>query len=533
MNRRLLTVCAAILIGACSVPSADTAPKAPPAEADRPAPPAGGVGGGGPNSWPMFGGTPSRNMVNLVEKGLPTDWSTLKGKHRNVRWSAEPGSIAYGAPVVSGGKVFVGTNNERPRNPKVKGDKGVLMCFDEATGNFLWQAVHDKLPNPGENDHEKVGIASSPAVEGDRLYYVSNRCELVCADAEGFLDGENDGVQDEKSKDKTDADVVWRLDMIGELDVYPHYLANCSPVVFGDLVFVVTGNGVEQEEHKVVSPKAPSFLAVEKATGKVAWKDASPGEKIMAGQWANPACGTVKGKDLAVFPGGDGVVYAFEAKTGKPAWKFDCNPAGSEYKVSGRGRRNYIMATPVIHDDKVYVGTGCIPDDGVDIADLWCIDATKSGDLSPQWEKDPDAVEEGGLRPKAGTGGYVWHYGGAPPAGSKRDFAFGRTMSTCAVHDGLVYAAELDGFVHCLDAKTGKKYWEHDVKAAFWASPVVADGKVYIGDEQGFYHVLTHGKEKKPIAKIEMDAGTTAPPVFANGVLFVLNEKKLYAIAGK
>ena len=96
------------------------------------------------NAWPLFGGTPGRNMVNTVDKNVPTEWDVKSGK--NIKWSAHLGSRAYGGPVIAGGKVFVGTNNEAPRNPDIKGDKGVLMCFKESNGKFLWQAVHDKLP---------------------------------------------------------------------------------------------------------------------------------------------------------------------------------------------------------------------------------------------------------------------------------------------------------------------------------------------------------------------------------------------------
>ena len=71
-----------------------------------------------------------------------------------------------------------------------------------------------------------------------------------------------------------------------ELGVVPRFLASCSPLVAGDLVFVVTGNGVGGEKAKVVAPKAPSFLAVNKTTGKVVWSDNSPGDKIMEGQWS-------------------------------------------------------------------------------------------------------------------------------------------------------------------------------------------------------------------------------------------------------
>src|SRR5581483_6438417 len=114
-----------------------------------PEPPAG-------RSWPMFGGTPSRNMANTVEKNIADTWSMKKGKEVNVKWVARLGNNSYAAPVVAGGRVFVGTNNAVPRDPAIKGDKGVLMCFRESDGAFLWQAVHDKLPDP-EQDGPHLG----------------------------------------------------------------------------------------------------------------------------------------------------------------------------------------------------------------------------------------------------------------------------------------------------------------------------------------------------------------------------------------
>src|SRR5947209_10372485 len=84
------------------------------------------------HAWPMFGGTIQRNMVNTRETGVPTDWGTEEGSEKHVKWSAALGSKAYGGPVVADGKVFVGTNNGTPRDPKVKGDKGILMCFRES-----------------------------------------------------------------------------------------------------------------------------------------------------------------------------------------------------------------------------------------------------------------------------------------------------------------------------------------------------------------------------------------------------------------
>ena len=106
----------------------------------------------------MWGGTPQRNMINTVEKNIPDTWDVTTGK--NIKWVAQLGSQSFGNPVVAGGKVFVGTNNQSERQPKVKGDKGVVMCFREADGKFLWQNVHDKLASGRVNDWPKQGICS-------------------------------------------------------------------------------------------------------------------------------------------------------------------------------------------------------------------------------------------------------------------------------------------------------------------------------------------------------------------------------------
>ena len=70
----------------------------------------------GTGDWPMWGGTPDRNMVSKM-KGMPTTWDVKTKK--NVKWVAELGSQTYGNTVVAGGMVFVGTNNEALRDPKI------------------------------------------------------------------------------------------------------------------------------------------------------------------------------------------------------------------------------------------------------------------------------------------------------------------------------------------------------------------------------------------------------------------------------
>src|SRR4051812_35624776 len=84
---------------------------------------------------PQWGEAWTRNMVS-EERGLPESFDPDTG--RNVKWVAKLGSETHSTPVVAGGRVFIGTNNDQPRDPQRQGDRGVLMCFDEKEGQLLW-----------------------------------------------------------------------------------------------------------------------------------------------------------------------------------------------------------------------------------------------------------------------------------------------------------------------------------------------------------------------------------------------------------
>src|SRR5439155_1675613 len=123
------------------------------------------------------------------------------------------------------------------------------------------------------------------------------------------------------------------------------------------------------------------------------------------------------------------------------------------------------------------------------------IDITKKGDVSTRTKKvqKGDAVQQIEVfdpkDPINKDSALVWHYG--EPVAKKewrqpnRNYVFGRTLSTAAIHDGLVYIAELAGYLHCLDAKTGEQYWVHNVRSPIWCSPYWVDGKVYQGSDGG------------------------------------------------
>jgi outer membrane protein assembly factor BamB len=487
--------------------------------------------------WNQWGGTPERNNVP-VGKDIVTEWNVGKfdyktgawdpAKAKNIKWVAKLGSQTYGNPVVSQGRVLVGTNNESPRDPQHEGDRSVLYCLDEKTGDFLWQLVVPKLASGKVNDWEGLGLMSAPRVEGNRVYLVTSRCEVICLDLNGMTDG-NQGFQDEAQYvvgpgkapatiGPKDADIIWVYDMMDELGVFPHNASNSSPLIIGDLVYVCTSNGQDWTHVNIPSPLSPSFIALNKHTGELAAEDnAGIGPRIFHGQWTSASAGVVNGRKQVFFGGGDGWLYAFKPEPVHNAeedlnfleviWKVDSNPP--EYKMKdGRPIKypdaegpNEIIATPVFYKNRVYSAHGQDPEHGEGVGRLLCVDPTKKGDVTDS--------------------AIIWEYRGIH-----------RSISTVSIdpETDLLFVGDFSGYVHCLDANTGELYWTHDMKAHMWGSTFVADGKVYLGDEDGDFIILTATKEKKVISETNLGAPIYSTPIVANGVLYVGTQTHLYAI---
>ena len=452
-----------------------------------------GAAGANAQDWPMWGGTPDRNMVSESSAPLPAEWDVDGG--RNVRWVAALGSATYGNPVVAGGRIFVGTNNEALYDEETAGDKGILLAFDAATGEFLWQMVSDKLLSGRVNDWPYQGVCSSPLVEGDRLYYVTNRGELLALDVQGMANGNDGPVTDEARQSPTDGDVLWRLDMIEELGSFPHNMANSNPVAYGNLLFVNTSNGHDESHVNPPSPLAPAIIAVDKRTGELVWQANHVGENLLHGQWSAAGVAEVGGVTQVIMGEGDGWVRGYAAETGETLWWFDTNPKDSAWPRT----RNNVISTPVIVGDRLFIANGQDPEHGEGVGHLYAIDATQRGDITEM--------------------GRLWHYD-----------TIRRSISTAAVKDGILYLPDFSGFLHALDVETGEPLWVHDTFAAVWGSPVIADDKLYLGDEDGDVVVLRPGPAEEVIAEMNMGSAVYSSAVPANGVLYIASRNQLFAL---
>lgn len=501
-----------------------------------------------PGDWPQWGGWSNKNNTPQGTN-IPVEWDIASGT--NIKWSAKLGSQTYGNPVVANGKVYVGTNNGAGHLKKYPSsvDLGALLCFDEKTGEFLWQHSSPKLPTGRVHDWPLQGICCAPYVDGNRLWFVSSRGEVLCLDTEGFLDGKNDGMKGE-SESKDEADVIWKFDMMGKLGVSQHNMCSCSVTCVGDTLLVNTSNGLDESHINLPAPDAPSFIGLDKNSGEVLWTDKSPGRNILHGQWSSPTYTVINGQEQAIFSGGDGWLYSFDPKgdgkgNSKILWKFDCNPKESKWILGGRGTRNNLIATPVVYEGLVYCAVGQDPEHGEGVGHLWCIDPTKSGDVSPTLavDKDGNPIPHRRLQaidPEAGekeitnpNSAEVWHYSEIDADGDG-EVAFEETMhrscGTVAIKDDILYIADFSGLFHCLDAKTGKPYWTYDMFAAAWGSPLIVEGKVYIGDEDGDITIFELSKEQNILGEINMDNAVYSTPIVANNVLYIANKSTLFAI---
>lgn len=408
----------------------------------------------------------------------------------------------------------------------VQGDRGVVMAFVEKTGDFLWQLAAPKLGAGKVNDWEFLGICSSAAIEKDRAYVVTNRGEVLSLDVQGMANGNQGPFMGEAKYravagqanppvGKQDADIIWRFDMRAELSVFPHNITSSSVLIVGDLLYVNTSNGVDWSHRNIPSPTAPSLVVLNKNTGEIVGEEASDiSKRLLHGNWSSPAFAKIEGTPMVVFGAGDGWLYGFKPEPEineqgfealKELWRFDANPA--KYRVKEGRKVRYtrfdgpseIIATPVIVGNRVYTMIGQDPEHGPGLGALSCVDARKRGDITKS--------------------GLVWRFDG-----------IGRSISTPAVSGKLLFAADLNGKVYCLDANTGKLHWTHDTDGRIWSSPLVADGKVYIGNEDGVMTVLAAKAKLKVLHTADFPGAIYSSAIVANKALYIATQSHLYRI---
>ena len=472
-----------------------------------------------------WGGGSSPNMVSPA-KHLPADPGSM-----TLLWELKLGSHTYSIPTIDRGRIYIAANDAGVQRPGYKPTGGgVLMCVEQATGKLIWQLPSPRnfagVKPPYHFDQWGCGICSGPLVEGERVYVVGNRGEILCLDREGQANGNDGPFQDELAYmgitnagaklEPTDGDIIWKYDLLAELDVVPHDVCGSTLLLEGDLLYACTSNGIDGRHDKVPRPDAPTLIVLDKQTGRlVARDDERIGRRLLHCNWSSPCLGRVKGRTLIFFGGGDGILYAFEPP--EPAadsrvrilhkvWSYDCNPP--DFRVRDGQPLPYsrdnpnrpdgpseIIGSPVVYEGRVYVALGQSPLHGNGRGCLSCVDAA--------------------------TGTNVW-----------ASELVERSLATPSVFEGLLYIPDTSGHLHCLDARTGQRCWVQPLGGTCcYASSFVADGKVYASTETGTLWVLKADKQLQVLSQTRLKSKPITLTA-ADGVLYVPTQHSLLAIPG-
>ncbi|MCC6232871.1 MAG: PQQ-binding-like beta-propeller repeat protein [Verrucomicrobiales bacterium] len=489
----------------------------------------------------QFGHAWSRNMASS-ERALPARFDPRTGE--NMVWSARLGTETHSTPVIAGGRILIGTNNGEPRDPKYSGDRGVLLCLNEADGALIWQLVVPKREEDIYFDWPKSGMSSTASVEGDRVYLVDNRGVVLCLDLHGLANG-NDGsftnepiyyaVQPTNTLNQgapaafhpdgrlktdaptpnrielgpQDADIVWMFDLSSGAGIWSHDAAHSSILIRGNHLYLNSGTGVDNTHKKIRRLDAPSLVVLDKRTGAYLARDRDGiGPNIFHSTWAPPSS---DGTNI-YFAAGNGFVYAYEPlppevtpttepRTLRTLWSYDFDPATPKTEVHRynqnrtEGPSNFYGA-PVVHDGSLYIAGG---------GDIW-------------WGRNDASFHRLDLS-------------STPPRLVWRQPLVRHTFATAAIADGLAFVTDTSQNLHCFETATGTPLWTHALNGETWASPCAVDGKVYVGTRRGGFHVLAATREKSVLYEANLGAPISATPVAANGRLYVATMTHLHAIA--
>ena len=441
------------------------------------------------------------------ETGLPDTFDPATG--RNVKWVAELGSQSYATPVVAGGRVLIGTNNDSPRDPRHRGDRAraaVPRRVRRAAALAARRAqalggprrpvprlaprrlrfaadrrgrprLHADQPRRGRLPrHERHGRRQRRAVHRRGAAHGPARRDAAVEPA------------------ANDADILWVCDLVEQVGIRTHDQVQGSVLIHGDLLYVNSCNGVDGTHRKIPSPDAPSLVVLDKRTGRIVARDGLRlGPKTFHVNWSAPSLGGRRRQRPRIFfGGGDGVCYAFEpvsarvaGRTGssaqlKDVWRFDPDPTAPKQDVHrwvGNRREG--------------------PERDHGHARL------RRRPRVPHRRRRPVVGQAAGVaevhRRHRLRRRHEDRRGLVLPAAA-RDLLHARRRTT-AWSSSPTSAAH----VHCVDAATGKPHWTHKAVGEFWASPLVADGKVYVGTRRGQFVVLAAAPEKRLIAKVDLD----------------------------
>jgi outer membrane protein assembly factor BamB len=391
--------------------------------------------------WPEFRGPTGQGISTAT--GLPIEWSATQ----NVAWKVSVPGTGWSSPSISGGQIFLTTG-------VTNASGGVALrafAFDVTTGRALWDTeIFSATEASVQPVHTKNSPASpTPLVEGDRVYVHFGHHGTACLDRAGKI--------------------LWRNRTLGYEPVHGN---GGSPALVGGLL-VFNADGA----------KEPFVVALDKATGAIAWKTPRTAKVKQNFSFCTPLVITVNGRTQIITPG-SGAVTALDPQDGRELWHVNY---GNGYSVVPR---------PVFAHGLLFIGTG------YNRADLLAIRADGSGDVTDTH--------------------IVWRTTKGAPL----------TPSVVVVGDEVYVVAD-SGVASCFDAKTGTLHWQERLDGNYSASPIAVGELIYFLSEEGVGTVVRAARTFEKIATNKIGERTLASYAVADGALFLRSAAHLYRIGAK
>jgi outer membrane protein assembly factor BamB len=393
-------------------------------------------------NWPQWRG-PSLDGVSR-ETNLPVRWT----RDENIAWKLPLPTKSGATPIIWGDKIFLNIADKQDL---------WLWCVDRGHGTVLWK----KHIAGGNYEINKQNMSSpSPVTDGTNVYAMTGTGVLKAFDFSG--------------------NELWARDIQKDYGRFGlNWGYGSSPLLFENALYVQVLHGMKTHD--------PSYvLRIDTKTGKTVWRVERPTDAIHESpdSYTTPALLRYADKTEIVVSGGD-CVTGHDAATGKEIWR------GNGFNPHKDGAYR-VIASPVVHDDVVYVPTRVRP--------LQVFRAGGRGDITETHR--------------------LWAFQNGPDVPTP-------------VTDGTYFYTVNDrGIAWCLDAKTGKEIWgsQRIHKAIYSASPVLADGKIYITDEDGVTTVFKAGPKFELLAENNLDDFTLSSPAISGGQIFIRTAQFLYAI---
>ncbi len=395
-------------------------------------------------NWPEFRG-PDR-MGHSGAANVPVEW----GPTQNIAWKTALPGVGWSSPILVDGKLYVTTAVAEKADDPDSGHSLRALCVDAASGDILWDVeVFHQTSKDATKVHKKNSHASpTPLYEDGKVYVHFGHDGTACLDAK-------------------DGKILWTQDRLRYTPVHGN---GGSPALAGDKL-IFSCDGAEK----------PFVVALDKKTGKVAWKTDRDVEVARTFSFSTPLAIEVNGKTQVIAPG-SGAVIAYDPDNGKEIWR------------CGYGEGYSVVPRPVYAEGLIYVCTG------FNQAKLMAIRPDGKGDVTDShvaWVHDKAVPKE----------------------------------SSVIVVDGLVYFNDDKGVASCLDAKTGEVMWQERIAAgSYSASPIYADGRIYFQNGEGVATVIEPGKELKKIAENDIGEFGLSSYAVTDGAIFIRTESALFRI---